>query len=79
MTPEQQKAFEDRLSMCSSDGWKDLLEELTEFKNALNNVNGISTVEELHIRKGKLELIQWFESLYAVTSDTYEGLKNEYI
>jgi len=77
MTPIQQKAFEDRLSMCTSDGWKDMLEELAEFKNALNNVSGISTIEELHIRKGKLELIQWFESLYDVSRETYEELKND--
>jgi hypothetical protein len=77
MTPEQQKAFEDRLSMCSSAGWTDLLDELEEFKIIINDVSGIKTTEELFIRQGKLQLIHWLESLYQVSKETYEDAKND--
>jgi hypothetical protein len=77
MTPEQQKAFEDRLSMCSSAGWHDFIEEISEFKKIINTVNGIKTIEELFIRQGKLELIQWIESLHMVSRETYEALQDE--
>ena len=77
MTPEQQKAFEDRIAMCGSPGWADLMEELAEFKTTLNNIAGIKTIEEVCVRQGKIELIQWMESLSDVSRETYESLKNE--
>ena len=75
MTPEQQKAFETRLDMFSHPGWKDFIEELGEFIDVIDTVNGIKSMEELFIRKGKVELSQWITNLQSITESTYKQSK----
>lgn len=77
MNKEQVKAFEDRIEMCTSDGWNDLIEEINEFERIINCVDGVNDMEELYIRKGKMEIIRWIQSLKDNARDTYEQLKEE--
>lgn len=77
MNKEQIKAFEDRIEMCSSDGWKDFVDEINEFEKSINSVDGVNDLEELYMRKGKMELIRWIQSLKESTRETFEQLKEE--
>jgi hypothetical protein len=77
MTPEQQKAFERRLDMCSSEAWAELIEELDEFVEVIDTVRGVKTVEELFKRQGKLELCDWIKSIKETSELTYQQFKDD--
>ena len=70
----KQKAFEDRLSMCASDGWRDLIEEVNEFMEIVNTLDGVSTVEEVYLRKGKIEAFRWLIHLRDNANSNYDLL-----
>lgn len=77
MNTEQIKAFENRIAMCTSDGWNDLVEEINDFEKIINCIDGVNDLEELYIRKGKMEIIRWIKSLKECTMENFEQLKEE--
>lgn len=77
MTPELQKYYEARMEMTSSQGWKDLMEDVEMMKKATDSLSGVDTVEKLHFRKGELSLMDWILSIAKVSEDAYQHLKEE--
>jgi hypothetical protein len=80
MTPEQyaqQQAFERRLAMMSSEAWKEFVEEVIDFKEVVDKIYGVKTVEDLFLRQGKVELCLWIESLKETTEQAYQQLKDD--
>lgn len=57
MTPETQKYYDNFFELFASDGWKQLTEELKENAININNASAISTLEDLHFRKGQLNML----------------------
>ena len=45
------------------DGWKSLMDDLEETKVRLENINQVSTIEQLHNHKGQLEIVNHFLTL----------------
>lgn len=58
----------------ATQGWKDLIEDVQALFDNYNMVNSISTNEELHKRKGQLDILQWVLSLKDVSTQTFEEL-----
>ena len=52
-----QKYYEELLSMFASEGWKFFVEDLERIKEAAEKIDGITTLEELHNRHGKREIL----------------------
>ena len=61
MTEKEQ--FEAILDVFTTDGWKLILEDINKRYDAINKIDDVSTVEELHRRKGEQETLRWFLSL----------------
>jgi hypothetical protein len=74
---ELQKYYEDRFTMMTTSGWKDLIEDVQTFYDNYNKVNTIETFEDFHKRKGQLDILQWILSLKDVSEQTYEELQQE--
>jgi hypothetical protein len=55
--------FKDRLAMCETEGWLDLVEELTTISNQLQDVEAIGTMEDLCFTKGQLAVIRLVTSM----------------
>lgn len=72
-----QEYYEERFSMMSSIGWKDLIEDVQELFDTYNKINSTDSFEEFHKRKGQLDILQWILTLESVSEQTYEELKNE--
>jgi hypothetical protein len=51
------KRFEDARSMFITQGWKDLLEVLQEYEDAIT-IDRVHNVEDLFYQKGRLEVIR---------------------
>lgn len=77
MNKEIQKYYEDRFSMMATQGWKDLMEDVDTMLAATDNLSGVSTVEQLHFKKGEVSIMQWLKNLRDASSEVYERLQEE--
>lgn len=77
MKKEIQKYYEDRFSMMTTQGWKDLIEDVETMLVATDNLGGISTVEQLHFRKGEVSVMNWIKNLRDASGEVYERLQEE--
>lgn len=77
MTPELQKYYESRFSMMSTDGWKDLIEDIDSMVEALNNISTIQDEKDLQFKKGELSILTWLKNLKEVSERAYEELNEK--
>lgn len=77
MEPTLQKYYENRLSMCGEEAWKDLMEDIQKMRDATDTVAGIKDEKSLFIRQGEIRMMDWFLSIADVSEQTYLTLKNE--
>lgn len=77
MKKEIQTYYEDRFSMMTTQGWKDLIEDVERMLVATDNLGGISTVEQLHFRKGEVSVMNWLKNLRDASGEVYERLQEE--
>ncbi len=76
MTPKLQRYYEERLSMCSSDAWKDLMDDVQTMMDATNKLDGVTT-ENLQFKQGEVSIMRWLMALKDVSEQTYEELKKD--
>ena len=77
MTDRQlQSYYENRFSMMSSEGWKELMEDAQEMFNSLNHVLSIQTEADLHVKKGQLDILMWLLNLKSVSEQAYASLQD---
>lgn len=74
MDKKLQTYYENRFSMMSTDGWKELLEDAQTMFDSLNQVLPIQTEADLHLKRGQLDILQWILSLEGVSEQAYEQL-----
>ena len=77
MTPELQKYYEERFSMMSTQGWKDLLEDIDNMITSLNNISTVSDEKDLQFKKGELSILTWLKTLKQVSEQAYEDLNEK--
>ena len=77
MTPELQKYYESRFSMMSTDGWRDLIEDIDSMVEALNNISTIQDEKDLQFKKGELSILTWLKNLKEVSERAYEELNEK--
>ncbi len=64
--------FNDRITMCETDGWKDLMEELKELTDSLQDVESLSNMEDLFITKGQLATLRMVMTIEETARFTME-------
>lgn len=77
MTPELQKYYESRFDMMSTEGWKDLIEDIEAMSVSINNITTVSDEKDLQFKKGELSILTWLKTLKQVSEQAYEDLQNE--
>ena len=77
MNKEIQKYYEDRFSMMATQGWKDLIEDLETMLAATDNLSGVSTIEQLHFKKGEVSIMNWIKNLRDASAEVYERLQED--
>ena len=75
MDKELQQYYEDRFSTMATVGWKQFIEDVQALFDSYNNISTVDTHEELHKRKGQLDILQWVLTLKAVSEQAYEELQ----
>jgi hypothetical protein len=77
MNRELQDYYEERFSMCSSQGWKQLIEDVQLMKPEVESIKGATTLEQLHFKKGELSIINWLLNLESASREVYDQLQEE--
>jgi hypothetical protein len=72
-----QAYYEALLALYSMPGWTYLMEDLQKIHEAGNTLKGIGSMEELHFRRGQLDIIETIVAQPAVTSAAYDLLIEE--
>ena len=76
MTPELQTYYEERISMCSSEAWKDLMEDVQTMLSATNVLDGV-TPETLQYKQGEVSIMRWMLALKEVSEQAFQQLKDD--
>ncbi len=77
MDKELQKYYEARFSMMSTKGYTDLLADVEGMIEQSGNLMATKSLEELHFRKGQLDILHWIRTLKALSEESWEQLNNE--
>ena len=77
LDPLLQKYYEDRFSMCATQGWKDLMADVQNMIVSTNQLSGIEDMRQLGLKQGEVSMMNWILSLQAVSEDAYEQLKED--
>ena len=77
MNRELQDYYEERFSMCSSIGWKQLIEDIQLMQPEVESIKGATTLEQLHFKKGELSIINWLLNLESASREVYDQLQEE--
>ena len=77
MTPELQQWYEAQFNLFNEQGWKDLIEQVTQRQKNYDNIRSISTAETLKYRQGQLCEIDWLLSWQTSVEQNFKELQNE--
>ena len=76
MNEELQKYYENRFTMFTTQGWKDLLVDIEKIKASIK-IEDIQDEKTLFARRGELRIMNWLINLKAVSEQTHKDLENE--
>jgi hypothetical protein len=71
-----QKYYEDRLLMCSTDAWKELMKDVAEMLKYTDTLSSVSETHSVDYRKGEVSMMRWMLSVADVSEETYMRLKD---
>ena len=77
MNQDLQKYYENRFSMMSMEGWKDLTIDIDIMIESLNNLSVIPDEKTLMFKKGELSILTWLKTLKEVSERAYEELNEK--
>lgn len=74
MTQEDKQFYHNRLSLCEQDGWRDLVQELSNLEDQINTLDTVDNEKDLWFIKGQLSILRQVISLEEVTKQAVEEL-----
>ena len=74
MNKELQDYYESRFEMMSTQGWKDLVEDIDKIIVSLNNISTIDSEKDLQFKKGELSILTWLVNLKEISERAYEEI-----
>ena len=77
MDKETEEYYNKYFDLFTSDGWKQLIEELRQNAFAINSVEATKDSNDLYIRKGQLNVLAHLLNLEATMNNNFEELQKE--
>lgn len=78
MDEELEKYYVARMALFTTQGWKDLIEDVSEMKANYMDIHNVNTVEQLLFRKGQLDILGWLIAVEPLARKAYDDLLAEY-
>jgi len=76
MDKELQQYYEDRFTMFTTKGWKDLVDDIKKIKATIK-IEDIQDEKTLFARRGELRIMNWLINLKDVSEQAHQDLNNE--
>jgi hypothetical protein len=76
MDKELQQYYEDRFTMFTTKGWKDLVDDIKKIKATIK-IEDIQDEKTLFARRGELRIMNWLINLKDVSEQAHQDLENE--
>ena len=76
MDKDLQKYYEDSFTMMSTQGWKDMMEDLQKLKSNINDVTLTTDTQDLFFRKGQLDILELVLNRRETCEKVYEELSD---
>lgn len=77
MEQSLQKYYEEQFSMMSTDGWKDLMDDLSKLKVSINDLSLVTDTQDLFFRKGQLDILDLLLSRHDTCEKVFQELQEE--
>jgi hypothetical protein len=74
MEQDLQKYYEERFSTMSSKGWSDLMGEVLDFKEQIQSIKNIKTLEELWFQKGQVDMCDWLLGIKDASEQAFDEI-----
>ena len=77
MAPDLQKFYDDAFSMMATQGWQDLMEDISKEKNSYDKLSSVTETHSLDFRRGQIDILNWLYGLKSSYEETYRELEEE--
>ena len=77
MDKELERYYNTYFDLFRSEGWKQLIEELTQNAVAINSVEATKDVNDMYFRKGQLNVLTHIINFENVINNAFEELTQE--
>lgn len=74
---ETQQYYDNYFTLFSTDGWRQLTEELKQNALVINNVEATKDTNDLYVRKGQLNVLAYILNLESTTNTNYDELDKD--
>jgi hypothetical protein len=74
---ETQQYYDNYFTLFSTDGWKQLIEELNQNALVINSVEATKDTNDLYMRKGQINVLAYILNLESTTNANYEELNKD--
>jgi len=74
---ETEQYYNTYFDLFRTDGWKQLIEELTQNALVINSVEATKDANDLYLRKGQLNVLAYLINFEAATNNNYEELTSD--
>mgnify|MGYP000175517005 CR=1 FL=1 len=72
---ELQDFYENAFSMMSTQGWKDLMEDIERVKNSYDKLSAVTETHPLDFRRGQLDILEWLYGLKGLYEKAWEDIQ----
>ena len=69
------KFYDDAFDMMSTQGWKDLMEDIERVKNSYDKLSAVTETHPLDFRRGQLDILNWLYGLKGLYEKAYEEIQ----
>ena len=77
MDKDLQDYYEARFDMMSTQGWKDLMEDVDKMSIQYNNLFEVSNEAQLNFKKGQIDILLWLLSLKETSEQAWLELQED--
>ena len=77
MDQETQQYYDNYFTLFSTDGWKQLIEELKQNALVINSVEATKDADDLYMRKGQINVLAYILNLESTTNANYDELNQD--
>ena len=77
MDQETQQYYDNYFTLFSTDGWKQLIEELKQNALVINSVEAAKDANDLYMRKGQINVLAYILNLESTTNANYDELNKD--